>query len=345
MRKFDYSFLQGMVPASIMNLSNIIYDIKGKEESRLKGNGKLYESLRKKAIVESIKASNAIENIVTTEKRIREIADGDAPRTHDEKEITGYRNVLNMIHNNSDTIIFDETTILNIHKEMLDVANTNNRGKYKKEVNIITETINGRQYVRFVPISPADTKEAMNQLILAYYAAKRNENISPLLLIPCVILDFLSIHPFDDGNGRMSRLLTLLLLYKHGFDIGRFISIENVINESKDQYYRVLQESSINWHENQNDYYPFITYMIQVLYKCYQKLDTNVISQIDNKMTKTERIEYVLMNSIVPTSKAEIIDKLPDISTKTIELVISNLLKNKKINKIGTFKDAKYYRL
>ena len=345
-RKFDYSFLHDMVPSSIINLTNIIYDIKGKEDIRLNENPKLFEKLKKKAIIESIKASNAIENIVTTEKRIKEIAYSDTkPLTHAEEEIAGYKNVLNRIHNNQEYIVFDETTILSLHKEMLDIANSSNRGKYKQEVNIITEKINGKHYVRFMPISPALTKEAMKQLLLAYYEAKNDPNISPLLLIPCVILDFLSIHPFDDGNGRMSRLLTLLLLYKHGFNIGRFVSIEKAIDESKDQYYRVLQESSIGWHDNQNDYYPFIIYMIQVIYKCYQKLDNNVFEQIDKKLTKSERIEYLLLNSFVPVSKAEIMSNLPDISENLVETILSKLIKENKIRKIGTFKDAKYYRV
>ena len=344
MRKFDYSFLKELVPADIIDLTSIIYDIKGKEEIRLNSNIKLHLKLKNKAIIESIKASNEIENIVTTEKRIKDIANGDNnPLNHNEEEITGYRNVLNNIHTRYEYISFDENTILSMHKEMLDISKKENRGSYKKDVNIITETIHGKKYVRFVPISPAETKDAMEQLVLAYYNAKK-DNINPLLLIPCVILDFLSIHPFDDGNGRMSRLLTLLLLYKSGFNIGRYISIEKVIRDSKVQYYDVLRQSSIGWHENKNDYFPFIIYMIQVIYKCYQKLDENVFEQLDKKLSKAERIELLLLNSYVPISKSLIADKLPDVSIKTIELVLSNLLKEGKIIKIGTYKDAEYYK-
>ena len=343
-RKFDYSFLKELVPVEILDLTNIIYDIKGKEDYRLDNNPKLFSKLKSKAIIDSIKASNEIENIVTTEKRIRDIANGDnKPLTHAEEEITGYRNVLNNIHNNYEHIIIDERTILSMHKEMLDIAKKENRGNYKKDVNIITETINGKQYIRFKPISPKDTKEAMEQLLLAYYDAKQ-KNVNPLLLIPCFILDFLSIHPFDDGNGRMSRLLTLLLLYKHGFNIGKFISIENVISYSKTQYYDVLKKSSIGWHENENDYFPFIIYMIQVIYKCYQKLDENVFDQIDKKISKAQMVEELVINAYVPISKSEIIDKLPTVSQKTIESVLSKLLNENKIIKIGTYKDAQYYR-
>ena len=344
MRKFDYGFLKKLVPADILDLTSIIYDIKGKEEYRLTNNPNLFSKLKKKAIIDSIKASNEIENIVTTEKRIKDIANGDnKPLTHAEEEITGYRNVLNNIHTNYERIILDEKTILSMHKEMLDIANKENRGNYKKDVNIITETINGRRYVRFKPISPEETKEAMEQLLLAYYDAKQ-KNVNPLLLIPCFILDFLSIHPFDDGNGRMSRLLTLLLLYKHGFNVGRFVSIENVINYSKIQYYDVLKKSSIGWHENENDYFPFIIYMIQVIYKCYQKLDENVFDQIDKKISKSKMVEELVLNAYVPVFKSDIIDKLPTVSQKTIELVLNRLINENKIIKIGTYKDAEYYR-
>ena len=181
-------------------------------------------------------------------------------------------------------------------------------------------------------------------MLIAFNEASHNPNINPLLLISCFILDFLCVHPFDDGNGRMSRLLTLLLLYKRGFDIGRFISIENMINENKGEYYRTLLESSINWQDNKNNYEPFMLYMIQILYECYTKLDENIFSQIDKKLSKTERIEVLLLNAFVPISKKGIQDQLPDVSEQLIEMVLAKLLKEGKIIKIGTYKDAMYYR-
>ena len=229
-RKFDYSFLKDKIPGKIVSLLSIVYDIKGKENARLISTPALFNKLKKKAIRDSIKASNAIENIHTTEKRIDDIASGDNfAYTHPEKEIIGYRNALNNIHTYNETIIFDETSILALHKQLLDIAEVGGRGNYKKEPNVISEKINGRSHVIFIPTSPKDVKESMEQALLAYNEAIHDPEISPLLLIPCFILDFLCIHPFDDGNGRMSRLLTLLLLYKSVFDVGRFISIEKVI--------------------------------------------------------------------------------------------------------------------
>ena len=345
MRKFDYSFLENQVPAKLLNLTALIYDIKGKESVRLNSNPKLFNKLKEKAIRDSIKGSNAIENIHTTEKRIDEIAAGDNKAfTHPEKEIIGYRNVLINIHTFYEKIIFDKTTILSLHKQLLDVAEGENRGRFKKEPNFISETKNGKKYVVFVPTAPKDVEESMDQMLIAFNEASHNPNINPLLLISCFILDFLCVHPFDDGNGRMSRLLTLLLLYKRGFDIGRFVSIENMINENKGEYYRTLQESSIDWQNGKNNYEPFMLYMIQILYECYTKLDENVFSQIDKKLSKSERIEALLLNAFIPVSKRTIRDQLPDISEPLIEMVLSKLLKEGKINKIGSYKDAMYYR-
>ena len=345
MRKFDYSFLENQVPARLLNLTAIIYDIKGKESVRLHDNPKLFKKLKEKAIRDSIKGSNAIENIHTTEKRINEIAAGDNNAfTHPEKEIIGYRNVLNDIHAFNERIIFDKTTILSLHKQLLDVAKSENRGQFKKEPNFISETRNGKKYVVFIPVAPKDVAESIDQMLIAFNEASHNPNINPLLLISCFILDFLCVHPFDDGNGRMSRLLTLLLLYKRGFDIGRFISIENMINENKGEYYRTLLESSINWQDNKNNYEPFMLYMIQILYECYTKLDENIFSQIDKKLSKTERIEVLLLNAFVPIYKKGIQDQLPDVSEQLIEMVLAKLLKEGKIIKIGTYKDAMYYR-
>lgn len=345
MRKFDYSFLENQVPARLLNLTAIIYDIKGKESVRLHDNPRLFKKLKDKAIRDSIKGSNAIENIHTTEKRIEEIAAGDNKAfSHPEKEIIGYRNALNDIHKYNENIIFDKVSILSLHKQLLDVAESENRGHFKKEPNFISETRNGKKNVIFVPTAPKDVEESIDQMLIAFYEANHNPNINPLLLISCFILDFLCVHPFDDGNGRMSRLLTLLLLYKSGFDIGRFISIENMINENKGEYYRTLQESSVNWGDGKNTYEPFMLYMIQILYECYIKLDENVFSQIDKKLSKTERIEKLLLNAFVPISKRSIQDQLPDISEQLIEMVLSKLTKEDKIVKIGSYKNAKYYR-
>ena len=177
-----------------------------------------------------------------------------------------------------------------------------------------------------------------------YRVARDDYNIPSLLLIPCFIVDFLSIHPFSDGNGRVSRLLTLLLLYKEGYDIGKYISLENQINNYKERYYEVLQRCQNQWHESKNTYYPFIEFMFQILYQCYKEINKRFIITKSGKAKKSERIETVVLDSIVPISKADIMELLPDVSVTTVEVVLARLIKENKISKIGTYKDAKYIK-
>lgn len=343
MRKFDYSFLKSDSANDILRLSYIISDLNSKEEFRKIQYKESFNTLAKRAMVESIVASNAIEGIATTKTRIEDIMSGDDPISHNEKEIVGYKNVLNLIHTEHSKLDFDEETILRFHKMMLSLTNDSEAGKYKTRNNVIMEySSDGSRYVRFKPLSVEEIPKAMEQLILAYIDARQDSEIFSLLLIPCVIVDFLCIHPFIDGNGRISRLLTVLLLYIANYDIGRYISIENQINNYKEDYYEALGQSSMNWETGNNDYKPFIIYFLRVLYQCYKRLDDNFMELSLKKTPKHKRVEIVLMDAIVPISKNEIIEKLPDVSVKTIELEISKLLKEGKIDKIGTYKDARY---
>ena len=196
--------------------------------------------------------------------------------------------------------------------------------------------------MRFAPIPASQTAEAMEQLILAYIDARDNSQINNLLLIPCVILDFLCIHPFADGNGRVSRLLTLLLMYKSGFNIGKYVSFEEQINLSKDYYYGALQDSSIGWHGNENTYTEFMKKFLSTLYKCYKELDKRFSTVNGKKLKKTERIEQAVLNSVLPISKAEICGFLPDISPTTVEAVLGKMVKDGSVKKLGTARATKY---
>jgi Fic family protein len=295
--------------------------------------------------VESVKGSNAIEGIVTTDDRIRDIVNGAIPVTHDEKEISGYKETLNLIHANHEHMQLKEDVINSLHRMMEEEANPSEAGRYKSHDNMIMEYLpDGTRHIRFKPVSAEETSKAMEQLLLAYYDARQNSNISDLLLIPCFIVDFLCIHPYLDGNGRVSRLLTVLLLYKSGYDIGRYISIEGQINKYKESYYDALEQSSSKWHENENDYTPFMVNFMQILYRCYKELDETFMDITLKKAKKSERVEAVLLNAIVPISKADIMDKVPDISVKTVELVLGKMLKEDKIVKIGSYRDARYMK-
>ena len=347
MRRFDYSFLRNIkVPVNFMTFTNAIYTIKNLEEEKKNIYPDIFTALQKIAIVQSVKGSNEIEGIVTTDKRIEEIVNqSSAPLNHNEQEILGYKNALNLIHSDSDKMSLNEDLILNLHKILLEKIEVSYGGSYKTEDNIIRESYkDGTSFVRWVPVSSQDTPKAMKELILAYMEARDYSLIDGLLLIPCVILDFLCIHPFRDGNGRISRLLTLFLLYKSGFDISKYISFEEQINKMKGNYYEALKRSSIGWHDNKNDYIPFIENFLYTLYLCYKELDKRFLTLGTKKVSKKKRIESAIMNSFLPISKKELQALLPDISLTTIEAVLASMLNDEKIKKIGSTKSAKYIK-
>lgn len=345
MKKYDYSFLKENITANILSISNIIVDLNKKEEFRKLQYEDTFEKLRKKAMIESVKGSNAIEGVVTTDDRIRDIVEGALPITHDELEISGYRDALSLIHNEFRNLDLTEETVLLFHKMIESETAPGEAGKYKSRDNLIMEYLpDGSRRIRFRTVAAKETKNAMEQLMLAYYDARQDSDISDLLLIPCVVLDFLCIHPFLDSNGRVSRLVTVLLLYIAGYDIGRYISFEGQINKYKEAYYDALGRSSEGWHENKNDYFAFIINFLQILYRCFKDLDNSFMDISLKKAKKSERVEAVLMSAIAPVSKADIMEKVPDISVKTVELVLSKMLKEDKIKKIGTYRDARYMK-
>lgn len=347
MKTFDYSFLKSIkVPVAFLNLTNSIYALKTKEEETKKSYPNIFTRLQKIAIVQSVKGSNAIEGIVTSDKRIEEIVNQNAdPLNHDEKEILGYKECLNAIHNEYNNIQVNNRTILDLHGMLLQHTEMPHIGEYKKENNVIrVKYADGTSKVRWQPVDAIETPKAMEQLILAYADARDDSSINQLLLIPCVILDFLCIHPFSDGNGRMSRLLSLLLLYKNNFDISKYISFEEQINNYKGYYYEVLRLSSLGWHDNKNDYLPFMENFLAMMYQCYKELDKRFLTLKSGKVSKTKRIEEIVFNSFIPISKKDIASLLPDISISTIEKVLSQMIKANMIIKIGATNVAKYMK-
>lgn len=347
MRKYDYSFLKHLqVPIVLMDLTNAIVYIRQKEEEFKNTYPDVFTNLMKIAIIQSVKGSNEIEGIVTTDKRIKDIIEGKTdPLNHDEKEILGYKECLDFIHNGYREIKIDEDEILTLHRLLLSHADINYKGSYKTEDNVILERRpDGTRSIRWKPISAKETKENMEQLILAFEEARNDSSINQLVLIPCFILDFLCIHPFRDGNGRMSRLLSLLLLYKNDFDVSRYISFEEQINKDKWAYYESLRRSSISWHENGNDYLPFIENFLKNLYLCYHELDKRFLTLRTKKMPKSKRIEEIVMGALIPISKKEISELLPDISITTIEKTLGQLTKEGKIAKIGTTFNCRYIK-
>ena len=348
MHKFNYSFLKnGLLPAELVNVTSSIASLKTMSEYRKTDYRQVFTELEKIAKVQSVKSSNAIEGIVTTDERIHQIVNqNSSPLNHNEAEIAGYRDVLSSVHQHYAEIDFTEQNILILHRDLFALADYGSAGRYKIEDNLILETnADGINQVRFRPVSAADTKAAMEQLILAYTAANNDVNINKLLLIPCVILDFLCIHPFRDGNGRMSRLLSLLLLYRSGYDVGRYVSFEERINEYKSWYYKALHDSSAEWHNSQNDYFPFIQHFLSTLYQCYTELDKRFAVVNSRKVTKAQRIEATVLNSLLPISKADVCHILPDISPTTVEAVLGQMVKNGIVTTVGAGRATKYVKV
>lgn len=347
MRTFDYSFLQnGLLPANLVTITSSISSLKTMAGVRKLEYMKIFTELEVVAKVQSIKSSNAIEGIVTSDSRIMAIVNqNSAPLNHNEAEIAGYRDALNEIHTNCDVIDFCERDIFRLHQMLLSIAGYEFGGKYKTDNNVILEiNKDGTRNVRFRPTPAAQTKQAMEQLELAYQEARNNSNINQLLLIPCVILDFLCIHPFRDGNGRMSRLLSLLLLYKNGYDAGKFVSFEEQINNYKSHYYESLRKSSDGWESNANSYFPFIENFLSTLYLCYKELDKRFAVVHGKKITKKGRIEATVLNSLTALSKAEICHILPDVSPTTVEAVLGEMVRSGAIRRIGNARSSRYLK-
>ena len=272
MRTFDYSVLLNKVwDNEILNLVARIHECKGRQELFIRQKPVELDRLTEIAKIQSTESSNKIEGIVITSTRMKQLfEEKTTPHNRNENEIMGYRDVLNTIHESNEYIPIKPSYILQLHRDLLKRAGLSYGGYFKSVQNYINETrVDGTVVTRFTPIAPYDTPEAVERLFNAYEQAISNEKIDSLILIPIFICDFLCIHPFNDGNGRMSRLLTLLLLYKSGYNVGKYISVEKQIEKTKDIYYDTLEKADMGWHEEKNDATPFIKYMLQVILSCY----------------------------------------------------------------------------
>lgn len=337
MRQFDYkeSWTKLLTP-KIVTLLTSIHEYKGEQNLFIESNADKLTGLLEIAKIQSTEASNRIEGIITTNDRIKKLVmDKTMPKSRSEKEIAGYRDVLATIHNSYEFIPVRPNYFLQLHGDLYKFNGSSVGGKYKSVDNVISEIdADGNTKTRFKPIEAWITPEAMNNLCDAYNDAI-NDGIDPLIVMPMFILDFLCIHPFNDGNGRMSRLLTLLLLYKSGYIVGKYISIEKLIETSKESYYDALQESSLNWHNGTNDYAPFVEYYLGVVIAAYRDFSSRVQTIIEAEMSKPDRISYIIRNHIGKITKAEIIERCPDISDTTVSRTLNELLKNNDIIKVN----------
>ena len=337
MRNYDYTKKwEQLLTPEIVGLLTRIHEYKGEQTLFIEAQADTLAHLTEIAKIQSTEASNRIEGIYTSDERLRLLVkDKTIPHTRSEQEIAGYRDVLNSIHESYDYIPIKPSIMLQLHRDLYRFSGING-GRYKNTDNVIAEEdAQGNRTIRFQPVPAWETQDAMERLCQAFDEAIGREEIDPLLLIPMFVLDFLCIHPFNDGNGRMSRLLTLLLLYRAGYIVGKYISIEKLIEETKETYYEALQTSSQNWHEEQNRYEPFVRYMLGIVLSAYREFSSRVKTLTASGLSKPERIAELIKNTIGKITKAEIQQKCPDISTITIQRTLNKLLENREIIKIG----------
>ena len=345
MRSFNYdNKWDKLLTPDIVALLTQIHEFKGEQSLFIEAKADTLTQLVEVAKIQSTEASNKIEGIYTTDDRLKAIVkDKTTPKTRNEREIAGYRDVLNTIHESHDNIPLRPNIILQLHRDLYKFEGYDIGGKYKAADNIIEEEDSeGNKYVRFLPMAAWETPEAIRNLCDEYDKALSKGTIDPLLLIPMFILDFLCIHPFNDGNGRMSRLLTLLCLYRAGYIVGKYISIEHLIEKTKESYYECLQASSAGWHEDENDYEPFVKYMLGIVVAAYRDFMERVNMLITSNLSKPERIAKLIESTFGEITKSEIMEKCPDISQITVQRALYDLLSEEKIIKIGGGRYTKY---
>ena len=338
MRDYDFiSRYEPLLSPDIVALLSQIHEFRGEQARLMDTKEDTLTQLVEIAKIQSTEASNKIEGIYTSDERLKKIVrEKTMPKTRSEKEIAGYRDVLAAIHESHDYIPLRASVILQLHRDLYKYSGLSIGGHYKNSDNIIEETdAAGNKTVRFQPVPAWETSEAMDRLCAAHDGALRDPALDPLLLMPMFILDFLCIHPFNDGNGRMSRLLTLLLLYRADYAVGRYISIERLIETSKETYYEALQESSAGWHENANDYAPFARYMLGVVAAAYREFNDRARLLTAPELSKPDRVRAIIKGTLGKITKAEIMEKCPDIAQITVQRALSELVKSGEIIKIS----------
>lgn len=347
MRDFHYAAIREQKwDSEILGLIAAIYKEAGKQEMYLKQRPEELEKLVEIAKVQSTEASNAIEGIVTTSTRIRQLVEEKtAPRNRVEQEIAGYRDALNIIHENFDAIPITRNYILQLHKVLYSHMNNPMAGQTKSVQNYISATDpDGHTETLFTPLAPFETPEALDRICDEYNRVIGNMEAEPLIVIPIFIHDFLCIHPFNDGNGRMSRLLTTLLLYRNGFYVGKYISLEAKIAKNKDLYYAALRQAQEGWHEGTEDAVPFIKYLLGIILSAYRDFEDR-FSLVEQKKPALETVRQATLNKIGRFSKQDIRELCPALSVSSIEGALRKLVASGELKREGSGKNTCYYRL
>lgn len=347
MRSLNLRYLQALrlSPRQATSLKKI-GEYQGKQALFARQTPEILESLRKVAQIESTESSNRIEGVVAPRARVEALVrDAAVPEDRTEQEIAGYRDALELMHESSEYLALSIHTIRQMHT-MINRYLPTDGGKWKSVDNRIVEKDPDGNItrVRFEPVSAAETAEAMETFVRNYDMANKEHEIEPLILIPLTILDFLSIHPFSDGNGRISRLLTMLLLYHFDYQVGRYISLERIVEESKDSYYEALRASSEKWHEGEHDPHPWIDYFWGVLLRAYGEFEERVGEVRTKKISKTEQIRLAVDRRVGPFAISDMERELPHISRDMIKLVLRDLKEEGLIEVRGKGRGAKWVR-
>lgn len=349
MREFDYSKLKERTwDNEILAYIAQIHEYKGKQDLYLRQKPVELNRLIEIAKIQSTESSNQIEGIVTTNSRLKQLVeDKTTPRNRDEQEILGYRNVLNIIHENYEAIPVRSSYILQLHGELLKHTAFSYAGKYKttpNEIDMVLE--NGEKIVLFKPLEPYETPEAVERLCDEYNRAVGECVVDPLILIPNFILDFLCIHPFNDGNGRMSRLLTLLLLYRSGYIVGQYISIEKAIADTKETYYEVLRNADKGWHTGENDPKVFIKYMLGIILSCYREFESRVIfaTKTGEKSNSYDIVKTYTESTLGKFSKRDALAACPSLGSSSVESALKKLVEEGAIIRTGAGRKTMYMK-
>lgn len=344
MRRFNYSILKNKKwDIEVVNYLSLIHEEKGKQTLYLKQKPDELNSLVEIAKIQSTESSNSIEGIRTTETRLRQLmSEKTTPRNRDEKEIAGYRDALNVIHENFQYIPLTPNYILQLHKIMFSHTDSSFGGKFKNVQNYISATdAAGQRYTLFTPSAPYETPNAIQEICNEFNYVIGEGKVDPLLVIPVFIHDFLCIHPFIDGNGRMSRLLTTLLLYRGGYEVGKYISLEAKIAQDKGSYYDALELSQTGWHEEKDDPTAFIKYLLGTIIAAYRDFEdrVNIISP-----SSLDTVNKAVQSRIGKFTKRDILELCPSVSASTVERHLKKLCADGIISKNGGGRSTFYVR-
>ncbi len=320
-------------------------EAKGKQELFTRQSPQRLKALREHALIESALSSNRIEGIEIDPKRIKAVFAGKSIlQDRNEEEVRGYRDALKLIHETSKHLNLSEKTILRFHK--LTRGDLWDAGQYKeKDVDIIEKFSDGRSRIRFKTVPAKKTPAAMAELMTLWDDVSKEQIVHPLLALAAFNLDFLCIHPFRDGNGRVSRLLFLLQCYHLGYEVGRYISIERLIEQNKDRYYETLEECSKGWHEKRNDPWPYINFCLSILKSAYQDFQERAGQMGAPRGTKTELVLAAILRQPGEFRISDLQQESSGVSLDMIRRVLKNLQKEKKVHCLGRGRDAVWTRV